>query len=582
MSDHSSVDDRVWFVYTSGITKVPQHVSHVRIDPTTVHQIPDGAFAFCQRLIEVEVLNNDAALQVCKVIGRRAFHQCLQLEDMYLPSSTQEIGDRAFEECKMLQICDLPKGLKWIGKRAFRRCESLVEVIIPPLMTDISSFSFQSCIRLLYLNLPTGLKVIRNYAFHGCILLEELKLPNTVEEIGESAFELCKSISRIKIPMSTKRIGDSAFSQCRSLKTVDMPPKSNYHNINTGLCLSMRKTFAGCTDLRNIFLPPSLDVARHSKQKVAYFDTEGDESEWITTTQKLASTTRFKDCYLLDKALTSFRSLDDARRVDGMLELRFGKEPQDGKYDNYKLHRFCYYQSHYSTTESIQWIEEMVHAARQRCAGNHYRDRYHTASNTEMMSYLLRRDSLGMTPIHILVMSSAPRIELLQTIVNLVPQSASILIDQKDIWGMTPLDCVKFPNELFEFTLGVLRLAIGRRVDFLVPEMQREVLSSLLHRLDPERPVQRRRQIIGLLQKLAQFERGEAVCIVEQALWKQKCRETDVLLQDDDEEEDYVNTASDRTRSDPSGEILSLRELCRLNCGADIVIVNVLTFLGKV
>lgn len=550
MSDRS-VDDRHWFAYNFSGIQIPHTLRYVRIRTTS---IPDGAFAYCQRLTEVQFHqdNEEAATKeasrpkVWKIIGTRAFHQCIQLQTISIPPSTQQIGDRAFEECRSLKACDLPQDLIWMGKRAFRRCESLQKIALPPLLEDVSSFCFQSCIRLKVLSLPVGLKVIRDYAFHGCVLLENFVVPNTVVEIGISAFERCKAVARIRIPMSTKRIGDSAFAHCRGLKTVEMPEN---HSQNGGFYLSVKESFAHCTDLRNIFLPEAMDFGQQ------------DNIE--------STTTRFKGCVLLHKALKSEISPDTVT-VDDIVAIRFGREGQDGE-DAFQMHKLCYYQSHCeSTTELVQRIEDMAEAVRHRCGGNH------DATITELMTLLSRPDSVGMTPMHILVMSSVPRIEMLRTMVNLVPQCASILIHQKDVWGMTPLDCIKFQNELFEFTMGVLRLAIIRRVGFLGLESQREALVSLLDGIDPERPVQRRRQIIEVLQQLAHFERTEAVCLVEQAVWKQKFSETASQKEEKAIDETYQGV------SGPPGQHLRFRELCRLNCGADIVITNTLPFLGEV
>lgn len=546
-----SVDRRNWFLYNTQGVQVPQHVQYVRIDPTSVKQIPDGAFAFCQRLVQVQVLDHhhgSAKELVLKIIGRRAFHQCIQLTTASIPSSAQEIADRAYEECQSLQECFLPEQLKWIGKRAFRRCESLQEISIPPLVSEISSFAFQSCLRLRSLTLPVGLKVIREHAFHSCVLLENLEIPNTVEEIGESAFERCKSIARLKIPLSTKRIGDAAFSQCSRLKTVEMPESQH-----GGLWISTKETFAHCTDLRNIALSPLLDLVRQQSQESS-------------------TTTRFKDCLLLHKALNSLQFLDETMTVDDLLARRFGMDGDDED-ELFKMHKLCYYQSHYSTEEVVKRIEGMVQNVRQRCGGKD-----NDLANTELMAMLSRPDSLEMTPMHILVMSSVPRIDLLATIVKLVPQSANILIDQKDAWGMTPLDCIKFQNELFDFTMGVLWLAIDRRIHFLALLAWRQSVLLLFDEIDPERPVQRRRQIITLFQKLLQLERAESLCILEQALWKRTFMEITTLQ----EKERVVVSDTTRSVANLLEESLSLRELSRLNCGVDIVTANIMPFLGEV
>ena len=88
------------------MTDHKQNTDEILIIPEGVTEIADGAFAFCEELLEVR-----------------------------LPDSIKRIGSSAFQECVNLERINLPNGIKEIGEAAFCNCLSLV---MPPIPDEAS------------------------------------------------------------------------------------------------------------------------------------------------------------------------------------------------------------------------------------------------------------------------------------------------------------------------------------------------------------------------------------------------------------------------------------------------------------
>ncbi len=58
-------------------------------------------------------------------IDADAFHECISLQRINIPSTVKEIGLGAFEGCSQLRNVELHEGLERIDWNAFRSCTSL-------------------------------------------------------------------------------------------------------------------------------------------------------------------------------------------------------------------------------------------------------------------------------------------------------------------------------------------------------------------------------------------------------------------------------------------------------------------------
>ncbi len=63
-----------------------------------------------------------------RLIGRRAFHGCLELKQVLIPDSVTKIGGSAFFGCSSLERIVVPKSVIAIGRYAFSKCNALTDI----------------------------------------------------------------------------------------------------------------------------------------------------------------------------------------------------------------------------------------------------------------------------------------------------------------------------------------------------------------------------------------------------------------------------------------------------------------------
>lgn len=132
-------------------------------------------------------------------IGDLAFFGCENAQSALLGSTVTEIGSRAFKNCKKLSRIDLPAGLLSIGEAAFESCESLQTIL-----------------------LPEGLQSIGHYAFNWAGLTS-ITIPATVTDMGMVAFAYCQSLVRAKVLCPLTKLPDWTFYGCTALKDLFLP-----------------------------------------------------------------------------------------------------------------------------------------------------------------------------------------------------------------------------------------------------------------------------------------------------------------------------------------------------------------------
>ena len=216
----------------------PALVTHLKVHG------PLGAQDFAIMRENMTVLYDlDMSDAEVSVIPENAFSSVKKkvLMNVILPASLLRIEANAFNGCSGLNgSLTLPTNLKFIGWGAFRGCTSLDEVV-----------------------LNENLEVIQGYAFEGCSsLTQEITLPRDFQSLGERAFANCSSLyGTVKFNrdfymfMGTEGYGSSAgscFQNCSKIETVDMSEPDFLDEIPYG-------TFAGCTSLKTVLLPPMLD-----------------------------------------------------------------------------------------------------------------------------------------------------------------------------------------------------------------------------------------------------------------------------------------------------------------------------------
>lgn len=198
--------------------------------------IGPSAFKGCKDLISV------ALPETLTRIEHRAFEQCSNLRQMFIPENVRFIGKRAFSSCLMCYSFKLPFHLKKIGSHAFFKCQNVKQVTLPPNISKIGESVFESCHKLERLIFPDLLLHIPSRTCFECLKLSHVGFPNRIEEIGEFAFLGCafnvlnfpEKLIRIRkggfmyniqlqslyLPPTLKIIEDHAFDQCNSIQHV--------------------------------------------------------------------------------------------------------------------------------------------------------------------------------------------------------------------------------------------------------------------------------------------------------------------------------------------------------------------------
>ena len=137
--------------------------------PSTVKTIGAQAFANCEQLVEVELREG------LEEIEEDAFKNCKSLECMKIPS-TVRVGLLAFASCTRLEELELCDGIEQFGNGAFNGCKSLKRMKIPSTVKLIGMRVFSNCKELTTVELCGGTAKIDECAFERCFSLRNLAL----------------------------------------------------------------------------------------------------------------------------------------------------------------------------------------------------------------------------------------------------------------------------------------------------------------------------------------------------------------------------------------------------------------------
>lgn len=195
MPVNSHITHPIMVVYTGqDITTIPRNVSHLVVasNVTTIE-----AFAFCQchNLVSIEFHYG------LEVISEFAFGYCTALETVKLPSSMRVVGRNVFTRCTRLRSVELNEGLLMLRDGVFSFCLSLKRLRIPSTVAEIERELVFSCSALETLELPPNntIRSIEDQSLCGCTVLKSLALPNNTAttSLGGSVFVDCPELEEL-------------------------------------------------------------------------------------------------------------------------------------------------------------------------------------------------------------------------------------------------------------------------------------------------------------------------------------------------------------------------------------------------
>lgn len=499
----SDIDPAGTFIYTrQSYNEVPANITHVLVD-SSVKEMQERAFEECRELLTVDIPHG------INVLGRMAFYCCTRLTGIDFSSSCiVELPEDSFQGCTNLTTLILPDTVTSIGDRAFFACESLTDFTIPTSVTRIGKGAFVGCRSLRSIECLGNLHTLGDRAFCNCEALESLQLQSTkVRTIGRGTFAQCHNLISVKLPDSIEFIGDGAFWSCQSLTHLRIPASvSMIGNAAFFLCRSLISVeipeglkvmeslaFNQCGSLKNIALPSSLDEIRNNC---------------------------FEDC----EKLLGVDEIPDHDSLLRTLRERFDKRP---------VHRLCYFQTFFP----MESVLEQLHQAMELDGAT--------------------VDCFGMTPFHILSLSSRPSIDIVKALIHLFP--ADIFINRKDKWGFCPIEylCTNSAPESIVLINYVIEVTVLKRVEFLGIETWKRNVRRAIEEFHDGDSLFRNAQLIQLYSMLAKYERLEITSLLELSIWKAKLQEIEMNALEDNRD----------------------RRSCMVHSGADIIISNVLLFL---
>lgn len=147
-------------------------------------------------------------------IGKHAFKDVGNVDNITLPTLVHYIGDEAFIHCNSVTKLHI-ENVKLIGNRAFQSCNNLSTITMGTGVTRIGVESFEGCANLSNITFSPNTAMIGAGAFANCAKLSVLNLNNIVEpcEIGAAAFYDCAALTEVNMADSpVTKIGDSAFA----------------------------------------------------------------------------------------------------------------------------------------------------------------------------------------------------------------------------------------------------------------------------------------------------------------------------------------------------------------------------------
>lgn len=271
-------------------------------------ELPEGLFAECGNLEEVELNASLYSTDQLKKIGGKAFEKCKNLKELALPNSVEEIGESAFNHCENLELT-LPENLKKVGIYAFYYSNTLVmpkdmnedieadtgiftsndatlkflgtmeewlardnswimskwyadsyssthifidgkeviDLVIPEGTTELKDYAFKHCTSIETVSFPSTLTTIGYGAFYSCKSLKTVSLPNSLTSMGEYCFNCCYGLTAVHIPEGLTEIPKSAFYDCEALSSIEIP--KNITTIGGG-------AFRYCSSLKDVTIYP--------------------------------------------------------------------------------------------------------------------------------------------------------------------------------------------------------------------------------------------------------------------------------------------------------------------------------------
>lgn len=235
------------------------------------------------------------------------------------------------------------------------------------------------------------LRIMASDAFWDCPHLRLVSFPIGLERIDGWAFGNCPKLQSPQLPDTLVEIGPFAFCGCNFRHFRVPPAMANLSN----------RMLEYCTKLYSIEVPESLMI--NTNNNTSFYGCERLRSlVFPNSIEDNSSQPPLRPwCHGCDDLL---QVIADPTELSTALAHRF---------DGLPIHRLCYYQSYREEKRQVVALKE----------------------EWASQSPSHRQDFLGMTPLHILALSTLPNLEWMETMMALDP----IQLVTPDFWGSLPI-----------------------------------------------------------------------------------------------------------------------------------------------
>ena len=144
------------------------------------------------------------------------FYNAEDITSVDLPDTLVNISTFAFADCVNLDDLKIPSSVRYIGDKAFFNCSKLTSIVLPRGLTSMGWYAFTGS-SFTNITLPNSVESIGFRAFYECSSLTSIIIPDSVTSIDQGAFENCSSLTSIIIPDSVTSIDRWAFRGCDRL-----------------------------------------------------------------------------------------------------------------------------------------------------------------------------------------------------------------------------------------------------------------------------------------------------------------------------------------------------------------------------
>ena len=246
--------------------------------PKSITTIAGGAFFGCGGLTEVQLPKK------LENIGEMAFFATSLSHPVYtatdfvycpynhkgsftIPDGITHIGKYAFMDCEEVEEVIMPSSVRVIDDYAFLNCRRLITVVLPPELNQIGDSAFFACQWLSRIDFSKSvIRHIGNGAFYNCVALQTLVLNEGCLTIGENAFDQCNDLHEVRLPASLENVGKNVFDHTKidvplySTKVFVRMPESatGTYTVPDGIEKIAPRAFRFCQKLNTVILPSSL------------------------------------------------------------------------------------------------------------------------------------------------------------------------------------------------------------------------------------------------------------------------------------------------------------------------------------